>query len=412
MVVSAFVNFAKPQLTILTGVTKTYRLTYESVEVMHALFDRSSAPNKWTITSGFLREFTDYFSPKAEQLDMYCEDGKMTFLSFTEKVVNAKAGMNSDGWLVDYIANCLSEVLKQPLKTAVSVQLGDFEQFSAQEKMHLIMSVKDFKTIIAHADTLSTSVTAYYSTPGRPLQFNYGVEGIQCQFTLMAAGDYHATPGASAATRMTTRESSRAESRPEISRASIEKSFSAEMPPPAIPKARKLGKNLGQNDSAATSMVSNRSGPESEGLFVTQEEDSQWDPPNYDDGEESLGWNATGDNVRSVQAYIFVSRLTYVQDAVPYPTLRDTGPSASVAHQTNVEDGLVPTQRLSQVRAPLVLNFGGANDIPDPGIVVRCYTPFLLDITKPAITAYVPKTRFAGPGESIFFKTLNPTFET
>lgn len=83
------------RLTPLPGVTKTYRLTYESVEVMHALFDRSSASNKWTIKSGFLREFTDYFSPKAEQLDMYSEDGKMTFLSFTEKVVNAKAGINS-----------------------------------------------------------------------------------------------------------------------------------------------------------------------------------------------------------------------------------------------------------------------------------------------------------------------------
>jgi len=59
---------------------------------MHALFDRSSASNKWTIKAGFMKEFTDYFSPKAEQLDMYCEEGKMTFLSFTEKVVNAKSG--------------------------------------------------------------------------------------------------------------------------------------------------------------------------------------------------------------------------------------------------------------------------------------------------------------------------------
>lgn len=169
------------------------------------------------------------------------------------------------------------------------------------------MSVKDFKTIIAHADTLHTSVTTYYSTPGRPLQFNYGVEGMQCQFTLMTAGDYHATPAASAVTRTITRESSRAESRPEISRASIDKSLSAEMPPPAVPKARKLGKNLGQNDSAATSMVSSRSERESEGLFVTPEEDSQWDPPNYDNGEESLGWNATGDNVGSVRPCVCFS---------------------------------------------------------------------------------------------------------
>lgn len=75
------------------GVTKTYKLTYESIEVMHALFDKSSTSSEWTIQSRFLREFTDFFSPKAEQLDIYCEDGKVTFLGFTDKVVNTKHGM-------------------------------------------------------------------------------------------------------------------------------------------------------------------------------------------------------------------------------------------------------------------------------------------------------------------------------
>jgi hypothetical protein len=75
------------------GITKTYKLTYESIEVMHALFDKSSASSEWTIKSGFLREFTDFFSPKAEQLDIYFDDGKVTFLGFTDKVVNTKHGM-------------------------------------------------------------------------------------------------------------------------------------------------------------------------------------------------------------------------------------------------------------------------------------------------------------------------------
>lgn len=76
------------------GVTKTYRLTYESVEVMHALFDRASATNRWSIRAAYLREFVDFFAPKAEQLDVYCDagEGKVTFLSFTEKIVNAKQG--------------------------------------------------------------------------------------------------------------------------------------------------------------------------------------------------------------------------------------------------------------------------------------------------------------------------------
>jgi cell cycle checkpoint control protein RAD9A len=73
-------------------VTKTYKLTYEAVEVMRALFDRNTANNRWTIQSGLLKEFADYFAPKAEQLDIFSEDGKVTFLSFTDKIVNSNKG--------------------------------------------------------------------------------------------------------------------------------------------------------------------------------------------------------------------------------------------------------------------------------------------------------------------------------
>jgi cell cycle checkpoint control protein RAD9A len=59
---------------------------------MHALFDKNTANNRWSIKSSFLKEFIDYFSPKSEQLDIYAEDGKVTFLSFTEKVANRKNG--------------------------------------------------------------------------------------------------------------------------------------------------------------------------------------------------------------------------------------------------------------------------------------------------------------------------------
>ena len=72
--------------------TKTYKLTYESVEVMHALFDRNIANNRWKIQSGCLREFIEYFGPKTEQLDIYSEDGRVTFMSFTEKITDGKSG--------------------------------------------------------------------------------------------------------------------------------------------------------------------------------------------------------------------------------------------------------------------------------------------------------------------------------
>ena len=71
--------------------TKTYRLTYESVEVMHALFDRSVAKQGWRVSSRVLREYIEFFGPKTEQLDLLAQEGKAIFTSFTEKIEDGKS---------------------------------------------------------------------------------------------------------------------------------------------------------------------------------------------------------------------------------------------------------------------------------------------------------------------------------
>lgn len=60
---------------------------------MHALFDRTQATNKWSIKSGYLKEFIEYFGPRTEQLDFYYENDQVTFTSFTEKIINANKGL-------------------------------------------------------------------------------------------------------------------------------------------------------------------------------------------------------------------------------------------------------------------------------------------------------------------------------
>lgn len=187
------------------------------------------------------------------------------------------------------------------------MQLKDFEKFNAQEKMHLIISVKDFKSIIIHADTLKACVSAHYSTPGRPLQFDYSLEELQCQFTLMTAGDNHNTPVSSTTNKSLSRESSRPRPSADNDSPPNVRSAPTEMPPPVKTKARKLAGKLGQNESATGSMLSNRSDRDSESLFVQQEEvDRQWDPAEYDNEEESLGWNATIDNVSAGVVFNFI----------------------------------------------------------------------------------------------------------
>jgi cell cycle checkpoint control protein RAD9A len=77
------------------GVVKTYRLTYEAAEVLHASFDKARSPNCWTISSRTLRDVVEYFGPKTEQLDWYFENGKVTFTSYTEKVQHGRGEISN-----------------------------------------------------------------------------------------------------------------------------------------------------------------------------------------------------------------------------------------------------------------------------------------------------------------------------
>ena len=82
----------------------------------------------------------------------------------------------------------------------------EFEDFTVEEELHITISLKDFKVfhphyscnmptdernsqaIIHHADSLSATISAYYSDPGRPLQVQYDRDGMDCEFTLMTTG--------------------------------------------------------------------------------------------------------------------------------------------------------------------------------------------------------------------------------
>lgn len=77
-------------LRCLSGVKKTYRLTYESMEIVYAVFDKNTAKNRWKINTQVLKSFVEYFGSKTVQLDMYYENGRFSFTSYTEKITNGK----------------------------------------------------------------------------------------------------------------------------------------------------------------------------------------------------------------------------------------------------------------------------------------------------------------------------------
>lgn len=68
------------------SVIKTYRLTYESADVMHATFDKQGSLNTWKISSRTMRDVVEYFGPKTEHVDWSLHDDKVTFTSYTDKI--------------------------------------------------------------------------------------------------------------------------------------------------------------------------------------------------------------------------------------------------------------------------------------------------------------------------------------
>jgi cell cycle checkpoint control protein RAD9A len=173
--------------------------------------------------------------------------------------------------------------------------------------VHIVISVKDFKSIVAHADTLDAVTNTFYSTPGRPLQFSYSKDGLHCQFTLMTVGDYTPTTSTTATSAAVTVAPSRASSRArsvagttsETDRSENGRSFASDMRPPAVPNTRKPVRKLGQKETNGGTKTAQQEDND-DSLFVPMgEEDRRWDPTDYENDEETLAWDASANNVSS-----------------------------------------------------------------------------------------------------------------
>nr|POF13323.1 dna repair protein rad9 [Quercus suber] len=254
----------------------------------------------WRIDSRMLREYVEFFGPKTEQLDIVATDLKASFISYTEKISDGK----------------------------------DFEDFHMQENMHITISVKDFKSIVTHAETLRTPISCRFSLPRRPLQFSYHNFGIHSEFTLMTTGSAEITP---TPRFLSTRDMF---SQPSLaSNHTVSSHARSDMPPPARPGIKKSSLGTRQQPVLA-SRVDFDQNPDS--LFVPgDDEDRPWDTPNYDeqDGEEMLGWDASNDN----------SSVSF------HPAFRDSPSAQPDRRQLQdgdtmpSQEGLEPTQRLSQL---------------------------------------------------------------
>jgi cell cycle checkpoint control protein RAD9A len=192
------------------------------------------------------------------------------------------------------------EILKQPVHTSVAIDTRDFENFLVEEKLHVAISVKDFKAIVTHADTLRATVTARYTRPCRPLQLSYDHEGMTCEFTLMTrgeAGDGSATSSSGNVRELSARPSSRPP--PPTSTASRTTSMAPPEMNPRLanpPPAQEISQPVVQ-ESAHT--LPEPLSASMDPLFVPADDDRQWDEAAFEeDSEDILGWDANTNQVR------------------------------------------------------------------------------------------------------------------
>lgn len=187
-----------------------------------------------------------------------------------------------------------TEVLKQPLHTSIAIDTLDFGEFSVEDRMHIIVSVKDFKAIIMHAGILNVQVTALYSVPQRPMQLKYSDGGMTSEFILMTIGDYRGNsipPDGS-----TSRGASK---KPAPRQLDHRRSEQDSMPPPSRISVSSMSREPTRSRAVRPSLPPPQPSIDNASLFVTQaDDDHRWDPPNYDEEDEDiLGWDASTDNV-------------------------------------------------------------------------------------------------------------------
>jgi cell cycle checkpoint control protein RAD9A len=158
------------------GLTSTHRLPFEVAVPVHAKFNRQDAPHHWTISSRTLRQLMDHFGPGIEFLDINTDGDHVNFTCFSEKTVSEDA------------------VLKKPLQTSIAVETDEFDDIDVEDKLHIVISVKDFRAIIQHAGITGNDVSARYSLPARPIQLTYSGDAISCEFLIMTVGERGSNP--------------------------------------------------------------------------------------------------------------------------------------------------------------------------------------------------------------------------
>ena len=209
-------------------------------------------------------------------------------------------------------------VLKKPLQTSIAVEADEFDDIDVEDKLHMVISVKDFRAIIQHAGITGNDLSARYSLPARPIQLAYSSDAISCEFLIMTVGERGSNP--TQKTKKGKKNAAPQQTGPRLEATSRRTSVApseaqpqvpqpqAQMPPPSASRpppnltsqvsgARASASRIGAFDLRPTQQPPPATN-HSESLFVEDE----WEPVRDDDDEEGednarLEWDHSADPV-------------------------------------------------------------------------------------------------------------------
>ncbi|KAM0306444.1 hypothetical protein HYE67_002459 [Fusarium culmorum] len=330
------------RLIFRNGLTSTHRLPFEVAVPVHAKFNKQDAPHHWTISSRTLRQLMDHFGPGIEFLDINTDGDHVNFTCFSEKTVSEDA------------------VLKKPLQTSIAVEAEEFDDIDVEDKLHIVISVKDFRAIIQHAGIIGNDVSARYSVPTQPIQLSYTGDAMSCEFLVMTVGErgtntgQRTKKGRKNAPQNTGPRLEATTRRPSIPPAESQQPQPPAHPLPSMPQhhptpqmsaARASASRVGVFDLRPSQKPAPPATNQSESLFV---EDEGWEPINYDDEElmednSKLGWDhSINPNASAMDMSRFSENPV---PADPGAEVERPYPQPTDAESTYLE----PTQKLADV---------------------------------------------------------------
>ena len=264
-------------------------------------------------------------------------------------------------------------VLKKPLQTSIAIEADEFDEIDVEDKLHIVISVKDFRAIIQHAGITGNDLSACYSLPARPIQLSYSSDAISCEFLIMTVGERGTNPAQK--TKKGRKNAASHNTGPRLEAASRRTSVApseahpqgaepqGQMPPPAsrpnpnpTPSAtRASASRIGAFDLRPTQQPPPATN-NSESLFV---EDEGWEPVRDEDDDEDnarLEWDHSADPVSALgRPHAGISKLTGQNPSALHMSRMEnrqtTDPEPPQETQGDAESTyLEPTQRLSDVK--------------------------------------------------------------